>query len=293
MEKYFLRTLLSPSFLEISAAEFSAVKKGMEKLHALLKLTENYEMVVESFKDFEQAKFSEELRSTLYRREDYQWTYHCRLALNTRLYGYLSSASYFNDSANKILKKLLSREEIEQFKKKRSEIADSTWGYRFSESLRNYALHYATPIHIIGFGMRWDGDLASEDAHLVRNMQLSIPKQALQNDRVFQNSVLEGLPDPVNILAAIRSHMEGVWMLHTYLTEKLSATATTSRENINRVLQSFPDKKISYLKAMHESSGTIVEEFPILLKWDDVRIARIKKLGNLKNLSKSYISGKL
>jgi hypothetical protein len=295
MDKYSLHNPYSGPILEISDREFAEIRDAVENLKNLLALTENYEMVVESFKDFKQAKFSEELKISMHSREDYHWVYDCRLILNTKLYGYLSVAKYFNDSAYRILKKLLSEDDATKFQKKQAEFYDTRWGYRFSEELRNYTLHYKPPVYTVSHQSKWQGHPASEASFLVKSMALSIPKQVLMKDKAFKKRALEGAEDSVDILNAVEIHMESIWELHAHLTRELHDIAAISRRKIEETLQCFPceaGEVTSYLRATRESGESIIEEFPILLKWDDLRLSRIKKLGNLKNLTKSYFSGK-
>lgn len=295
MEKYQLSKPYSGPILEISEGEFTEIRGAVENLKNLLALTENYEMVVESFKDFKQTKFSEELKISMHSREDYHWVYDCRLILNTKLYGYLSVAKYFNDSACGILKKLLSEDDATKFQKKQSEFYDTRWGYRFSEELRNYTLHYKPPVYTVSHQSKWEGDPSSEASFLVRNMVLSLPKQVLVESKAFKKRALEGTEESIDILKAVEIHMESIWELHAYLIQELYQVGGISRKTVEDTLQGFPSEAgetTSYLRATRKSEESIVEEFPVLLKWDDLRLSRIKKLGNLKNLTKSYYSGK-
>jgi len=137
--------------LPISVDEFKSLKEAQEKLNDLFKFTENYCVVVESYRKVEMTKFEVELNHILYGIPDYVDFSNVRIALNSPISGYLSSARYFLDSTPKILHRLFSDNEYDQFDQFRKGIYDSNFGYRFIEALRNHVQHNELPIHIVMF----------------------------------------------------------------------------------------------------------------------------------------------
>ncbi len=113
--------------------------------------TENYQVVVESYRNVEKAKHDAELDHILYSRFGYDDLCNDRVILNSLIIGYLASARYFLDSTNRILTKILSPSEVTSFNEFRSSIYDSTKEYRFVEALRNHAQHRGYPIHTLTY----------------------------------------------------------------------------------------------------------------------------------------------
>ncbi len=140
---YFLRVLAigQSAKIKIDENEFQNLVRAKELISYFIKLTENYRVVVESFRAVERAKHDVELDHILYSKLSYKDFSDARVAVNSPIVGYLASARYFIDSTDKILSKFLSAEQVESFNQFRSQIYDTINEYRFVEALRNYVQH--------------------------------------------------------------------------------------------------------------------------------------------------------
>ena len=88
--------------IEITENEFNKLKLAKDILTNFFSLTENYRVVVESYRAVEKAKHDAELDHILYSRLGYDDFSDSRVALNSPIVGYLASARYFLDSTDKI-----------------------------------------------------------------------------------------------------------------------------------------------------------------------------------------------
>ena len=119
--------------IEITEKKFNEIKLAKDTLMNFFSLTENYRVLVESYRAVEKAKHDAELNHILYGGLGYDDFSDARVFLNSPIVGYLSSARYFLDSTDKILPKILSQPQVESFNKFRNNIYDSNCEYRFIE----------------------------------------------------------------------------------------------------------------------------------------------------------------
>lgn len=91
----------------LSEAEYMVLKEAKETLDYLVKLTQGYSVLVESYRKVELTKFELELNHVLFDSLDYQDLYHAFVKLNGPISAYLSSTKYYLDSNYKILKHIL------------------------------------------------------------------------------------------------------------------------------------------------------------------------------------------
>jgi len=277
--------------------EFNELKLAKDTLTNFFSLTENYRVVVESYRAVEKAKHDAELEHILYSRLGYDNFSDARVALNSPLVGYLASARYFLDSTNKILPKSLSQAQVESFNKFRSNIYDTISEYRFVEALRNYVQHRELPVHNVTYHNYVEDSNNIETSDKVSSLSLRAVRQNLREDKKFKKAALEGMPAVIDIIYCIRFHMEGMWKLHDYLVRSHFELLDEARSVVSNAIERFeedPGERSFGLHAIASLSETEeTEKVPLLLEWDDARRAALKRIGNLNNLNKRYVTGKI
>jgi hypothetical protein len=91
--------------------------------------------------------------------------------------------------------------------------------------------------------------------------------------------------------------MEGIWKIHNYLIKTHSDIAENARTVISSAIERFKtntgEKPIELWATAQEPDANVSSEFPLLLYHDDARRISLKKLGNLNNLHKRYVTGKI
>jgi hypothetical protein len=283
--------------ITLTEEEFTAIKNAKRTLGLLFNLTENYRVVVESYRAVEAAKHEAELSSILHSKTGYDDMSETRVLLSSPISGYLTSSRYFLDTTPKLLGGLIGSDELEAFKKFCNEIYDSTPEYRFVEALRNYSQHRELPIHKVTYHHFVENVKDFEGSPFVTALSLGAAKELLAGDPKFKKPALEGMPDTIDIIQCIRFHMEGLWQLHDYLMKKLNALAEQSRavvaESISRFEQLTGENAIGLHAFAEMSDIDVREEIPLLLDWDNARRLAVKRLGNLENLHRRYITGRI
>lgn len=297
---YYLKRLIlgSRQKIVLTGQEFNVLKNARRTLGLLFKLTENYRVVVESYRKIEMAKYEAELAQILYSKLRYEDVSDTKVALNAPISGYLTSTRYFRDSTNKLLPKLLPAQSITAFKEFRQGIDDSIREYRFVEVLRDYAQHCELPIAGITYHNFLENKANLDESDIVTTLSIYASRAALAIDKKFdRSSALDGMPDSIDIIHCIRFHMEGVWKLHEYLTKALEMVATDCRKIISDAITRFEQQTGQDSLGLHAIAESPdagdCEKIPLLLDWDDARQLAIRKLGNLSNLNRRYITGKV
>jgi hypothetical protein len=258
--------------------------------------TENYRVVVESYREVERAKHEAEMDHMLYSNFGYENSADPRVALNAPIVGYLSSARYFLDATDKFVSKVLTDDEASKYKKLRSKIYDDDCHYAFIEALRNYVQHRELPIHTITYHNFIEDKENHKTSDMVTCLSLIAAKKTLSKDKKFKQSALEYLPEQISIVGCIRHHMEGIWRLHTHLMKEHAGIPKAARESVASAISRYEtetaDRSLGLHALAYESEFDTQESVPMLLDWDDARIDAEKRIGNLNNLHKRYVTGK-
>ncbi len=296
--KYYLQVLPigQDTKIGITEKEFHELKQAKDVIKSFFSLTENYRVVVESYKAVEKAKHDAELDHILYSRFGYNDFSDVRVALHSPIVGYLASILYFRDSTNKILLKILSPTQMESFNKFRSNVYDSTSEFRFIEALRNYVQHRELPIHTVTYHNYVEDKDNIETSDRVFSLSLRATRQTLQEDKKFKKAALEGMPAVIDIIYCIRFHMEGIWKLYDYLARFHFGEADNAKATVLSAIRRFEangGNSLGLHAIAQETENIVTEKVPLLLDWDDARRAAQKKIGNLNNLHKRYITGKI
>ena len=297
--KYYLQKLAlgQNGEIGITEKEFNALKQAKDALMNFFGLVENYRVVVESYRTIEKAKHDAELDYVLYSRFGYDDHSDARVALNSTIVGYLASARYFLDSTDKILPKILSSAQVKSFNEFRRNIYDSTIEYRFVEALRNYVQHRELPIHTVTYHSYTEDRNNIETSDKVTSLSLRAERQTLQEDRKFKKAALKGMPKVIDIIYCIPFHMEVIWKLHDYLAQAHFGIADNARAIVSSAIErceANTEERSLGLHAIAQLTETeVTEKVPLLLNWDDARRAALKRIGNLNNLHKRYVTGKI
>lgn len=299
--KYYIKTniLGSKGIVDISKKEFHELKQANEILKNFYSLTRNYRVVVESYRNVEIIKHDVELNQVIYARYGHNQFYDDSVALNSSILGYLTTSRYFNDSTDKIIDKMLSQSHVASFKQFRSAIYDSVFEYRFIEKLRNYAQHKDLPIHSSTYHNYVEDPDDIENSDKVSLVSLFVSHDELKKDEQFNKATAtwKDMSETIDLIFCIRYHMESLWKIHDYLIKAHSELANKARgiilTSIERFMTNTGEQSLGLYCFAQETNNEIAEKFSLSLARDDVRIKAIKETGNLNNLHKRYITGKI
>ncbi len=298
MTEYFLQGCTGRrSRVSITPEDFREIQRATETLSHFLKITQTYRVVLESYRAVEQAKHDAELDYLLHSKAPYRSLLDSTVVLNSAIVGYLASARLFLDLTDRLTGILLDEESRGVFVHIKEDMYDTTPQYAFVEALRNHVQHRSLPVHSVSYDSFVEDKSDIRDCDLVTCLSIKADRETLRKDGQFKRGALEGLPDTIDIIDCIRFHMEGMWRLHNHLVTEHASLASAARAQIAASIQQFVDETRDNPVGLDATAGDPEspsrERVPLLLDWDDARIAAVGELGDLTNLHKRYITGKI
>lgn len=276
-KKFVLRTNTFDCSEEIVLMEdeFQQCKSSKNKLSTMFSIEEKFHIIVNNYTDFEKSVLNISLLTEINRGGYYQEFYEFKSELNTKIINILTSIRLYMDSIETHVQEILQNEEIKLLVKSyKSEEYDEKFQYRFMEAFRNYLQHSGTAVHKLSLNGKWKDDRTKREQFI----ELHAQKQQL--DSKFKASVLNEMPDEIDVKDCVRSYIDSVGIIHSKVRNLLSSVIDEARENLEnmhtRYKQQYDVKTVS-LSVIYFENGEKNEEVPILLEWDDIRIKLQKK----------------
>jgi hypothetical protein len=91
--------------------------------------------------------------------------------------------------------------------------------------------------------------------------------------------------------------MECLWRQHNFIIKNHSDIAAAARAEVESAIKLFKETTGEDALGLHafaeDEEQQVVEDVPVLLDWDDVRQLALKRCGNLNNLHRRYVTGKI
>jgi len=297
--KYTIRVWASGNYPELSIdeARFNNLKQARLCLSAALAIEEKYELLISNYLDLEKECLNVTSISMIRSSTDYSGFFDIRLAFNRRVVNLLTSTKLYIDQIQQHVKSCFPD---------RSDIGDNVkalfsaeygkfFEYRFMEALRNYVQHRGLAVHSTSLGSKWTSQ--EGDAELEFKTRLFTHKTEVDGDKAFKKQVSKEMAEKVDLLYAVRVYVGSISKIHCEIRELVAPTSEDSRHQILEAINEYEainGKKPLGLNAISsipkEPIDEMIEKFPLLLEWDDIRLDLIKKNKSLANLSKRYVS---
>ena len=279
--------------LEISEDDFVQLHRARRILSNALSIEENYEVLISNYLSLETTLLSISVTGYLRNRRTYLDDFDRKSMLNVALVNLLMAARLYLDHLPQRIAECLPGMSPEKcrLKKMISNEYDTHFEYRFMEALRNYSQHRGIPVHGFGTGYRWD---SIEKNRLEINTSFVAAKSFLEQDDNFKKKILQEMPDKVNLTYACRRYVESLSAIHQFSRDQTSESVTRSRELIEDYHRRYAELSSDGTLALIASRlGDPSEKVPLLLDWDDVRIDLQQRNLQLKNLGRSYVTGRI
>lgn len=294
--KYILRILALGKYPEIDLDKenFESIKRAKAALSDGLAMEANYEILISNYLDFETEILKQAAQLMIRYPLDYDDFFTSRIGFNRKLINLLTAARLYVDQLSSHVGGIIvgNTNIKDHIKNLFSEEYDKSLEYRFMEALRNHVQHRGLPVHWTQF--KGSSDESGEDRKLVYSMELASQKAYLQEDSEFKKNVLEELPDKVDLKASTRIYIEGISKVHVAFRKIVDGPLREARLVIEKAIKSYqkvhPDKFVG-LHALCLEHEKIVEDVPLLLDWDDIRLKLAKRNSELVNLRNRHVSG--
>ena len=277
-----------PREIELDYSEFQALRQARSCLSNALAIEEKYELLLSNYLDLEKECLSLTVDFMVGKssKVEYRTFFDISLLLNRKIVNFLTSVRLYIDQLQYNFRACMPNEE-DRLHSKFSLEYDSFFEYRFMEALRNYVQHKGLAIHNTKI------DRMSKNKKVEYVIRVFTYKAELKSDEKFKKVILEEMPDKVDLIQAIRIYIESINKIHLQIRNLISSNVNSSRRLIEDYIERCHDSGNSGGDILHaisyeprELTNEIIESFPLLLEWDDIRISLIEKNGELTNLDK-------
>jgi hypothetical protein len=271
--------------IDIDQARFDALKSARKLLSEVFALEERYECVVVAYADLEAAaariSIEEVIGITLV---GYEQIFNARITLNIRLANLLSAVRGYLDALPQHVARCSSNatQAKAAVKKLTSEQYDASLDYRFMEQLRNHVQHAGMAIGIVTLGGSWVGE--DPNKRREHSVQFHALKEKLHENKKLKQSVLDELPDKIDLKTATRGYMDCLSAVHVSARTLIATATTAARKNIENAVDEYKGaykEQFVGLAAIASDGAKWIEKVPMLLDWDDVRLLLEKRNGKL------------
>jgi|TARA_R100001224_G_scaffold33244_2_gene18684 hypothetical protein len=279
--------------IEIDAQKFNSLLKARKVLEGALAIEEKYDLLFSNYLDLE--------------REGLHYATECMVkgslghvgfadaiqSINRRVVNLLTSARLYIDHVQQNIKLCVNNENIKSLF---SEQYDSVFEYRFMEALRNYVQHCGLSVHKVTTPMKWTSQ--DESAQLEFGFIAFSSRDIFQDSGKFKASILEEMPEKVEIFSSTRSYVAAISSIHESIRQIISVNVDAARSELESAINDYKainsGDAVGLMAIKYEpdtpSPKRVIEKFPVLLSWDDTRISLSIKNKQLKNLNKRYVS---
>lgn len=298
--KYMLKKLVLDRTPDIPINEdrFESLKKARKTLTEVFSIEEKYELLLSNFLDFIKEPLILSAENMVREEVSYSGYFDIRLSLNRRIVNLLTSSKMYIDHLLGHIQVFASMDEKvkDTVKGYLSEKYDISFEYRFMEAIRNHVQHRGLVVHSTPIGGMWKEE---ED---IKQMEYGIniyaQKKILAENRKFKKSILKEMPEKVELQYASKVYVSHLNDIHIKVRNKVKDIVDTSRGVLQDAILEYSEacsghaiglNAVSY--KVEDEKLIIIEEVPILLDWDDVRIELEKRNKKIINLSKRYVSG--
>jgi len=277
--------------LSISEVEFSELRSARAALRAAFTLEEIYDLVLGNFHELAVSALNAAVSEMTKWKQSYEEHFDVRVEFNRRSLNLLSAARLYLDQYSQWMKEVGA--DSTSVRKLANNLYDSHFEYRFMEALRNHVQHVGLAVHGVNYQSKWLPPNKWE------RMEFSVSpytsRSALASDAKFKSSVLSECPEQVPIVPTSQVYVQCLSNLHGELRKLVDPVAKDARDRIQAAIARHAEaaaEVIPGLTAVAFEGTASVEEVPLLLDWDDVRIKLAAKNRTLRALGKSYVSSR-
>jgi hypothetical protein len=295
--KYWLKQMVLGRVpeVEIGLVRFESLRKARKSLVDAFALEERWDIVVSNYQELERELLLCATEHAVREVRGYEDMFMLNAPLTVRLVNLLTATRLYLDQAPQHLVSESGESLRNEFEAERRKHYDASFEYRFMEALRNHVQHRGIPVHLVNHGGSW-----VEHPDGVRRMEFTTVMKAkrkyLEEDSQFKPSVLKEMPEEVDLMECVRDYLERLSHIHGFVRERLALVTGGARrliEDATRIYTEQPEAKTIGLQAIaREDTGAVAEGLPLLLDWDDVRTALVRRNPVLVNLSRRYVASR-
>lgn len=290
-------TLGSYPEIEITQVKFDEIKHARNCLSGALAIEEKYELLLSNYLDLEKECLNIASDYMVRHIKGYEDFFDIQLLFNRKIVNLLTSTKLYIEQIQQHVKACipLDAEIGNRVKSLFSAEYDNFFEYRFMETLRNYVQHRGLAVHSTSLGRKKIDH--GENWELAYKISIFTHKVEVENDKAFKKQVINEMPEKVELIYASRAYIESISKVHCEIRNIIAENTEESRGIILNVINDYKAINDGKSIGLHvvcsipkEPIDEIVEKFPLVLDWDDIRLSLVKTNSKLINLRKRYVS---
>lgn len=260
--------ILDDSFIfEINEDEFNNIKENKEVLSTIFSKENKYAVILKNYHEFEKELFEIILENEISKKAIYYSEVNeYKLRIEQKFLNLFSSITFYKDSYDgEDLKKYpsLIELEIKNIKKTIKDTMNKKQEYGIMQYLRNHLQHNSFLIDTLSLPN-------NKLANGLRKITIdTIVLKTNIKAKHFKLDDFPEIPEEINIKDYARNYVDFMGDIHKEFRKSTLEKVNKSRKYIQDLLNKY---NTSYLLVKKICDNVDLEEFQILLNWDDVRI---------------------
>lgn len=287
--------LSAPGGVVIDEADFHQIQEAQDATFQVIAIEQGFDMVVESYIEFEEELIRNSLRNMVCRDLDYFGFQKQLNSINRRLGATLSAVRSYIDQTDSRLCTLYGKdgEVRSKFNELKSTHYDEHFEYRAMEALRNYSQHNDFIVQSLTHNLKWIDGTEERERILVFSLEPKILPSNLMRQNKLKSSIAEEMlskGDSINIRFVMKKYISCLGEVHEQLRSWMRNDIQKWEESVNEVFQkyrsAFPDESdtIGLAAIKRNDEKEIVKEVRIFPQFLEYKRMLEEKNSNLKNL---------
>jgi len=284
--------------VDIPEGRYEATVEAKSSLLECLFIEEKFDLLIENYLELEKTLLECALGYLAAPLLDNRRADGDRALFNRRLLNLLSSARTYADQVrDQHIPSLLPGAAAAAVKAAFSKEYDDRIGYRAMDALRNHALHFDAPVHLVNYPSK-RVEKGSATA-LAFSVDPCLRTEDLRRNPKFKRTVLKELEargQTVNLKPLVRQYVEGLWVVHAQVRELVAPRILEWETVLERAKSTFllggNDERSAFLLAASKlrEDGTCETSTSLSDKFNEYRRFLEAKNGRLDSLSLRYVT---
>lgn len=288
----------SSSPVEIPKSRYDATVEAKAALLECLFIEEKFDLLIENYLELERTLLECALGYLAAPLLDNHRADTDRAVFNRRLVNLLSSARTYADQVrDKHVPRILPDASAAAVKAAFSKEYDDRLGYRAMDALRNHALHFDAPVHLVNYPSKRVE--RQSDVVLAFNINPCLRTEDLRRNPKFKRPVLKELEsrgESVDLKPLVRQYVEGLWAVHVQIRDVVAPLIREWEATLELAKTTFlsggNDERSAFLLAavVLRDDDTHEASISLAAKFNDYRRFLEAKNGRLDSLSMRYVT---
>lgn len=277
--------------LPISEKLFQELAVARTVLTAAFALEESYDLLLRNYVEVEGELLTAAASNAIRDLNEYQDFFELRSTINRRVVNLLTATRLYLDQAPQRLADCAAdpAKARSEFKLRTNEHYDTTFSYRFLETLRNHVQHCGLAVHSVTHGIK----------RVSEGLEISVQPYAEQRylvaDGVIKKKILDEMPEKVLLTLAMREYLQCIGDLHMLVRSHIADHVSKARQLVGAQISRYVsenDGETTGLSAFRLDAHGQLESIALFLDWDDVREKLATRNSGLVGLGQRFVTGR-